>query len=117
MWLLVLLFVTSVSTLSEHELCRTYGWSSDVPCDPPLKCFHHGRYTWHCEYKCPGGPDWECTPDNIDLAIAGPFEQCGGKEWRGPTQCALYPCQEHSEYFSQCRPDCPAGWRCSQTAG
>jgi hypothetical protein len=50
---LVLLFVTSVSTLSEHEMCGGY--------------------------KCPGG-DWECTPDSVDLAIAGPWEQCGSKE-------------------------------------
>jgi hypothetical protein len=115
MLLLVLLFVTSVSTLSEHEVCGGYGWSSGPTCDPPLKCIHRGRYVWTCEYKCPGG-DWECTPDSTDLAIAGPWEQCGGKEWQGPTQCVPYPCQERCEYYSQCRPDCPEGWRCSKIA-
>jgi lytic cellulose monooxygenase (C1-hydroxylating) len=33
------------------------------------------------------------------------YEQCGGKNWTGPTQCKRFnSCEYFNEYYSQCRP-------------
>ncbi|KAI9150194.1 Xyloglucanase [Paramyrothecium foliicola] len=36
-------------------------------------------------------------------ALAGPWTQCGGRDWKGPTQCvAGWTCKAQNEWYSQC---------------
>ena len=71
-----------------------------------------------CLASCPG-VDWECsvaggyTNGNANAVGAQPWEQCGGEGWKGAIGCVQYPCQPRSQWYSQCRPDCPVGWMCS----
>lgn len=46
---------------------------------------------------------------------------CGGVYYDGPTDCcgadaAGMHCYKQSEWYSQCRTDCPAGWECDAGA-
>ena len=47
----------------------------------------------------------------------GEWGMCGGVYHDGPTECcgaeaASVRCYAQSEWYSQCRTDCPAGWAC-----
>merc|ERR1719383_592904 len=55
-------------------------------------------------------PTVESTQDNCTL---GMWAQCAGGSMGAGSCCAGgVPCQKQSEFYSQCRTDCPQGWEC-----
>merc|ERR1719300_1819836 len=55
-------------------------------------------------------PTVETTQDNCTL---GMWAQCAGGSMGAGSCCAGgVPCQRQSEWYSQCRTDCPSGWEC-----
>jgi len=60
----------------------------------------------------PTTTDAGCT----DETCAAANRQCGGKSYDGPTECcdAGYTCYKQGRWYSQCRQDCPDGWKCSK---
>lgn len=120
-WIFVLLlaFIPIVSSVGLYEQCGGEGYTGPTGCDLPLKCFRRSRWFSSCQTECPG-LDWECalpekdTEDIEDEPGASNWEQCGGDGWNGATWCIDYPCEPRSNWYSQCRPDCPKGWMCSE---
>ncbi|CAF0928607.1 unnamed protein product [Adineta ricciae] len=116
---LLLAFVPFVLSGGLYDQCGGEGYTGSIECADSLKCFRRNRWFSSCQTACPGG-DWECATESAaakeveDTAVAPNWEQCGGEGWNGPTACADYPCQPRSQWFSQCRPDCPADWMCAQ---
>jgi len=55
-------------------------------------------------------PTVEVTEDNCTLPV---WSACGGEQ--GVNGCCAngITCYRQSQYYSQCRPDCPTGWECA----
>jgi hypothetical protein len=118
--ILVLVFVPLASSVGLYQQCGGEGYVGSTECDQPLKCFERSRWFSSCQISCPG-VDWKCVSsgddsktDVEDDTVAPNWEQCGGEGWNGPTSCGEYPCEPRSQWYSQCRPDCPTGWICSE---
>jgi len=55
------------------------------------------------------------TVQVTDPCTLGMWAQCGGGSMGSGSCCADgVPCQKQSQFYSQCRPDCPTGWECAQ---
>merc|ERR1719295_705684 len=53
----------------------------------------------------------ESSSSEEDCAL-GMWAQCGGNSATGCCAGGV-TCQRQSEWYSQCRPDCPSGWECA----
>jgi hypothetical protein len=118
-WTLIclLIFVPLASSVGLYEQCGGEGYTGSTQCNWPLQCFRRSRWFSSCQTSCPGG-DWECgstgyTGGDRSPVGAQPWDQCGGEGWKGSNWCLEYPCVARSQWYSQCRPDCPTGWTCS----
>lgn len=117
-WVVICLLVCVplASSVALYEQCGGEGYHGSAQCNWPLQCFRRSRWFSSCQASCPG-VDWECGAAegyaNGNGVRAQPWEQCGGEGWKGAIGCVQYPCQPRSQWYSQCRPDCPAGWMCS----
>ena len=117
--ILLLVFVPLASTVGIWEQCGGEGYAGPTECDAPYQCFRKSRWYSSCQTSCPGTSDWDCTSAANysapveDDTLAPNWGQCGGEGWNGPTACAEFPCEPRSQWFSQCRPDCPYGWMCA----
>ncbi|UJR37390.1 hypothetical protein I4U23_030095 [Adineta vaga] len=117
--ILLVAFVPFALSAGLYEQCGGEGYTGSIECTGSSKCFRRNQWFSSCQTACPGG-DWECakevasTQEVEDNAVAPNWEQCGGEGWNGPTACSDYPCQPRSQWFSQCRPDCPDDWMCAQ---
>jgi len=56
-------------------------------------------------------PTVEVTEDNCTLAV---WSACGGEQGVGGCCANGITCYRQSQYYSQCRPDCPTGWECAE---
>jgi len=117
--ILLLVFVPIVSSVGLYEQCGGEGYGGSTECTLPLQCFRRSRWFSSCQVSCPDR-DWECaSPESylkpeVDDVAAQNWEQCGGEGWNGATSCVEYPCEPRSKWYSQCRPDCPREWICSE---
>jgi len=57
-------------------------------------------------------PTVEVTEDNCTLAV---WSACGGEQGVGGCCAKGITCYRQSQYYSQCRPDCPTGWECDSS--
>ncbi|CAF2445289.1 unnamed protein product [Rotaria sp. Silwood2] len=112
-------FLPIVSSVGQFGQCGGEGYVGPTECDWPLQCFRRSVWFSSCQTSCPG-LDWECASSgsylggSVDDAGAPNWEQCGGEGWNGATWCLDYPCEPRSQWYSQCRPDCPPEWLCSE---
>ncbi|CAF1461892.1 unnamed protein product [Adineta ricciae] len=119
--ILSLLFVSYIPlclSVGIYQQCGGEGYRGSTTCDWPLKCFRRSHWFSSCQTSCPGG-DWQCvteTSSSTGFGLAKAWDQCGGEGWKGPRNCAQYPCQWRSKWYAQCRPDCPARWMCQTGA-
>jgi len=58
-------------------------------------------------------PTVEVTEDNCTLPV---WSACGGEQGVGGCCAGGITCYRQSQYYSQCRPDCPTGWECADAA-
>mmetsp|Transcript_15347 Transcript_15347/g.31617 ORF Transcript_15347/g.31617 Transcript_15347/m.31617 type:complete len:828 (-) Transcript_15347:29-2512(-) len=97
------------------EKCST----NDDCCSSVEKCHKMTEYESYCRFECPTG--WECANDDSgeEETCIEPFARCED----GDTCCGSdnsLQCFRKSEYYSQCRPDCPSQdppWACEITSG
>ncbi|CAF1077982.1 unnamed protein product [Rotaria sordida] len=117
--ILLIVFLPIVSSIRLYEQCGGEGYKGPTECNWPSQCFRRSVWFSSCQISCPSS-DWECASsesylgENADDAGAANWEQCGGEGWNGATWCLDHPCQPRSQWYSQCRPDCPSGWLCSE---
>ncbi|CAF3375257.1 unnamed protein product [Rotaria sp. Silwood1] len=112
---LVLISVASPAlSVGIYEQCGGEGYTGPTNCNWPLGCFRRSRWFSSCQTSCPG-TDWECSSMegySSGAGFAKAWEQCGGEGWTGPQICSQYSCQWRSQWYAQCRPDCPDEWLC-----
>merc|ERR1712187_871175 len=80
-------------------------------CDGLQKCLGDwsGNGNWHynCKTSCgvQGSSSGTASTPSSSAGRSQFYDQCGGKEWEGPTRCVSgSTCTKYSEYYSQCVP-------------
>merc|ERR1712056_144394 len=83
-------------------------------CDGLERCLgdwsRDGNWHYKCKSSCASHVQSKrstgtTTTSGASAGFAQVYEQCGGKEWQGPTRCADgSTCTEYNEWYSQCVP-------------
>ena len=56
--------------------------------------------------------------DHSVSCLVAPWDQCGGFGYKGETRCTSgWTCYQRSEWYAQCRQNCPADWDCAKSIG
>lgn len=105
------------STSHAPESCTAededpYGSGSEVQCcDGLQKCLGdwsgNGKWHYNCKTSCgvQGSSSRTASTPSSSAGSSQFYDQCGGKEWEGPTRCVSgSTCTKYSEYYSQCVP-------------
>jgi len=98
------------------DQCGGEGWVGATVCAAGFACYARSVYFSQCRpvYDCPAG--WACGVFVGSTTVAGPvilpaYAKCNDvANAVCPTGTA---CFQSSALYSECRPNCPAGWACS----